>query len=194
MKRLSIPRAALLTVLSFGLGLPALGATELPVGAAPPALDFPHFPDRMHTFIWRNWTIVEPAKLAEVLGTSVENVTAIAQTMGLPPAQPIAAEQKTRVYITVIRRNWHLLPYDQLLTLLDMSADQLAHSLREDDFLIAKLGQLKPKCEPLKYAAPTEETKKRAAEIKRIVQETFGEEMSQRAEPRFAFVDQLSKA
>jgi hypothetical protein len=161
-------------------------------------LEFPHFPDRLHTFVWRNWSVAEPDQLAKVLGTSVENVQAIADSMGLPPYKSERLEargqrQEARGYITVLRRNWHLLPYDQLLTLLDMSADQLAHSLREDDFLFSKLGLLKPKCEPLKYAPPNEEAKKRAAEIKRIVQETFGDELSQPAEPRFGFVQQLSK-
>ena len=165
----------------------------LPSGSAPPALEFPHFPDRMHTFIWRNWNVVEPERLAKVLGTSAENVAAIAGSMGLSPAQPIPPEQRTRGYITVVRRNWHLLPYDQLLTLLDMSADELAKSLREDDFLFAKLGLLKPKCEPLKYAPPNEAAKKRAAEIKRVVREAFGDELARPGEPRFAFVRQLSQ-
>jgi hypothetical protein len=125
-------------------------------------LEFPHFPDRLHTFVWRNWSAVEPDRLAKVLGTSVENVQAIADSMGLPPYRPKRTEardrrQEARGYITVLRRNWHLLPYDQLLTLLDMSADQLAHSLREDDFLFSKLGLLKPKCEPLKYQTKRQE-------------------------------------
>jgi hypothetical protein len=167
--------------------------TILPVGSAPPALEFPHFPDRLHTFVWRNWSVVEPERMAKVLGTSVESVAAIADSMGLPPALPIAADQKARSYITVLRRNWHLLPYDQLLTLLDMSAEQLNQSLREDDFLFSKLGRFKPKCEPLRYASPDEAARQRATEIKRVVRETFGDELSQPAEPRFAFVAQLSK-
>ncbi len=177
--------------------LPCLTSTlraesVLPVGPAPKALDFPHFPDRVHTFIWRNWPVVEPARLAEVLGTSVENVLAVADSMGLPPARPIPPDQKTRGYITVLRRNWHLLPYEQLLTLLDMSAEQLAYSLREDDFLFITLGSLKPSCPPLRYSPPTDEARKRAAEIKGIVQRTFGDELREPGQPRFAFVQELS--
>ena len=41
---------------------------------------------------------------------------------------------KTRGYITLIRRNWHLLPYEQLLELVEMTPEQLAFTLREDDF------------------------------------------------------------
>ena len=93
--------------------------------------------------------------MAEVLGTSVENVAALAESMGLPPAGAIPREMTSRGYITILRRNWHLLPYEQLLPLVDMSAEQLAYALREDDFLWAKLGLLKPKCEPLRYVART---------------------------------------
>ncbi len=165
----------------------------LPTGRSPRALEFPHFPDRMHAFIWRNWPVVEPDRLAKVLGTSAENVLAVAKSMGLPLAQPIPPEQKTRGYITVLRRNWHLLPYEQLLSLLDMSAEQLAYSLREDDFLFIKLGSLKPSCSPLRYSPPTDDARRRAAEIKRIVQETFGAEFQKPGEPRFRFVQKLSQ-
>jgi len=165
----------------------------LPTGQPRVALDFPHFPDRVHAFIWRNWPVAEPTRLAKVLDTSVENVVAVANSMGLPPAQPIPPEQKTRGYITILRRNWHLLPYNQLLTLLDMSAEKLAYSLREDDFLFIKLGSLKPSCPPLRYSPPTEEAQKRAAEIKRTVEETFGDEMLEPGEPRFGFIRELSQ-
>jgi len=174
--------------------LGAQSASDLPSGAAPRCLEFPHFPDRMHTFVWRNWTVVDTARIAKVLGTSVENVQALAGSMGLPPASAITAEQEARSYISVIRRNWHLLPYDQLLVLLDMSADQLACALREDDFLFIKLGLLKPSCSPLAYTQPTEETRRRAAAVKQIVQETFGGEMHEPGEPRFAFIQAFNRS
>ena len=68
---------------------------------------------------------------------------------------------KQRGYITLIRRNWHLLPYDQLLELLEMTPERLAFALREDDFLWVKLGRLKPQCEPLRYRAPDEAARRR---------------------------------
>ncbi len=177
----------------LGLAAAAQGAAALPVGGAPRALDFPHFPDRLHAFVWRNWTLVEPARLAQVLGTSTENVAAIAESMGLPPPRPIPPEMRVRGYITILRRNWHLLPYDQLLTLLGMSADELAYALREDDFLFIKLGSLKPSCPPLLYAPPSDEARRRAAEIRRTVEEAFGDEIRQPGQPRFAFVQELSQ-
>jgi hypothetical protein len=164
----------------------------LPVGSAPAPLATPHFPDRTHAFIWRNWNVVEPARLARVLNTSVDNVMAAAESMGLPPAVPIPPEQKLRGYITVLRRNWHLLPYDQLLQLLELTPEQLAYALREDDFLWIKLGGLKPRCEPLRYQPPDAAIRQRAAAIKSIVQRQFGDEIRQPFESRFAFVRNLS--
>ena len=151
-----------------------------------------HFPDRLHEFVWRNWNLVEPAKLAKVVSASAQDIMAIAESMGLPPAADIPEEQRSRGYITVIRRNWHLLPYDQLLELLDMTPARLAFTLREDDGVWAKLGYLKPRCAPLRYHPPDEAVRRRAAEIKRLVEETFADEMRRPAAPRFEFVRQLS--
>ena len=54
---------------------------------------FAHFPDRAHAVVWRNWHAVEPERIANVLDTSVENVTAMADAMGLPPAIALPLEQ-----------------------------------------------------------------------------------------------------
>jgi hypothetical protein len=164
----------------------------LPVGSAPAPIAGPHFPDRVHEFVWRNWNVVEPAKLAAILATSTESVRALAASMGLPPAGAIPPEMRARGYITLIRRNWHLLPYDQLLTLLEMTPERLAFTLREDDFLWIKLGSLKPECAPLRYQAPDEAARRRAAEIRRVVETDFGDDVGGPAEPRFEFVRNLS--
>lgn len=181
-------------VVLFGWGGDGVASEAvLPVGSAPAALVSRHFPDRQHEFVWRNWNAVEPAKLAKIMGASVEDVTAMAESMGLPPAAAVPPEMLTRGYVTLIRRNWHLLPYEQLLELIGMTAEQLAFSLREDDALWIKLGMLKPKCEPLRYRAPDEATRTRAAQIKQVVTEVFGEEIGRPAEPRFHFVEELSR-
>jgi hypothetical protein len=166
----------------------------LPEGNAPSALNFPHFPDRQHAFVWRNWGLVEPARLAKVLGTSQDNVVALATSMGLPPRPAVEPEWRTRGYITVLRRNWHLLPYDQLLTLLDLPAERLEYLLREDDFLFVKLGNHKPRCDRLVYAPPDEKTSGRAAQIRRLVGDQFGGELAKAAEPRFAFLRRWSES
>jgi hypothetical protein len=160
-------------------------------GSAPVPAVSRHFPDRVHEFVWRNWSAVAPSKLAKILGASVEEVTALAESMGLPPAVTIPPEMKTRGYITLIRRNWHLLPYGQLLELVEMTPQRLAFVLREDDFLWVKLGRLKPKCAPLRYHVPDEAARRGAAGIRRVVEEDFGDEIRCPAEPRFDFVRRL---
>lgn len=165
--------------------------TVLPQGDAKAALVSRHFPDRVHEFVWRNWNVVEPARLAMILATSPDEVSALAASMGLPPPAVIPPEIKTRGYATLIRRNWHLLPYEQLLELLEMTPERLAFTLREEDFLWIKLGRLKPQCEPLRYRPPDEPARRRAAEIRRVVEEEFGDEIRKPAEPRFGFVRQL---
>jgi len=163
----------------------------LPEGGAPAALVAAYFPDRVHEFVWRNWNVVEPAKLATLLETSVENVAAMAASMGLPPAAAIPPEIKTRGYVAVLRRNWHLLPYGQLLELLEMTPERLDFCLREEDFLWIKLGSLKPKCATLRYSPPDGAARRRAAEIRRVVEKDFGEQLRLPVEPRFDFVRQL---
>ncbi len=176
-------------ILTGGVG--AAGETVLPQGSAPAALTSGHFPSRVHEFVWRNWNAAEPAKLAKILGASVQDVTALAESMGLPAIAVVPPEMMQRGYVTLIRRNWHLLPYEQLLELLDMTPERLAVMLREEDFLFIKLGSLKPACEPLRYQPPDDTALRRAAEICRVVEQDFGKEIQKTGEPRFDFVRQL---
>ena len=156
MSRLLICIAGLCVAISPLAGQGLAGETVLPQGSAPPPIADGYFPNRLYEFVWRNWDLVDPKKLAKIVDASVEDVAAIAESMGLPPAAAVSPEMTTRGYVTLIRRNWHLLPYDQLLELLEMTPEQLAFTLRKDDYLWTKLGSLKPKCEPLRYAAPDE--------------------------------------
>ena len=104
------------------------------------AIDYDYFPHRQYAFVWRNWAVVPKDKLAEILSTSVENVEALATSMGLSATQNIEPEWATsRGYITVLRRNWHLLPYEQMMQLLGVSREELRFRLIEDDFLFTKL-------------------------------------------------------
>ena len=161
----------------------------LPMGAAPNPEAMPHFPDRMHAFVWRNWNLVPLERLAEVLETSPENVATLADALGLESyKQPTWSTDQ--IYITLIRRNWHLLPYEQLLTLVEMTPERLAFALREDDFLWIKLGSLKPKCEPLRYQEPNDDTKKRVAAMKTFLKNQLDDGNFPK-ESRFAFIDAL---
>lgn len=181
-------------LLLLALSFPALAEAPLPVGANPPALEFAHFPTRMHAVVWRNWNLVETDRLAGVLETPAENVRAVAASMGLPAEVKVPANYRSRLYLSIIRRNWHLLPYEQLLTLLDMSSEQLHQTLREDDFLWIKLGSLKPKCGRVVYAPPDEVTISRCAEIKAFIAKTFPIQSDQNADPPLAFLEPLSRS
>ena len=72
-------------------------------------------------------------------------------------------------YITVIRSMWHILPYDQLLELLETDEKTLAILLREEDFLDIKLSK-KPVCEPVRMRPLTDEERERTALIKQVVE------------------------
>ncbi|MBN2296253.1 MAG: hypothetical protein JXM70_27735 [Pirellulales bacterium] len=157
---------------------------------------FSHFPDRAHAVVWRNWHAVEPERIAAVLETSVENVTAMAESMGLPPAVDIPQEQKTPGYfwMTLCRRNWHLLPIEQLAVLLDTTPEKITHFLRvEEQASWTILGGDKPECPVVKYVTPNAETQLRAAGIKAFVEKHFADELRRPGEPRFAFIHRLSQ-
>jgi hypothetical protein len=184
-----------MTAILLALPLLLVSATDepLPVGSAPVPVVFEHFPDRLHAVIWRNWRLVPTARLAEVLGATAEQLEAVAGSMGLPPAGEVDPSLSRRLYITVLRRNWHLLPYEQILPLVGMTAEELAFALREDDFLFIKLGNLKPKCEPVRYAEPSAEARAQAAWIRGVVDRDFGDAIRAPEQPRLAFVDALSR-
>lgn len=169
-------------------------AATLPEGAAPPALPCDHFPDRFHAVVWRNWQVTPAERIAHAVGTTPENVVAAGRSMGLAGPPAISDDQWRRSYITVIRRNWHLLPYDQLLALLGWTPEQMAFALQEDDFLFHKLGRLKPRCEPVRFAPPTEAVAARCRAIARELATTFGAgAVGTTDEPLFHFVEDLSK-
>ena len=170
-------------------------ADALPADGGPPALEFPHFPSRTHAFVWRNWNVVATGRIAHVLGTTPEKVAAVAASMGLPPEDASGIKMmRERGYLTIIRRNWHLLPYAQLLELLQMSPDELGYVLREDDFLYIKLGSHKPQCPPLKYAEPDAKQLERCAQIQALVTQHFGDAMKQPEDPRFSFLKLFENA
>ncbi len=180
----------ILLVLSFSIAgmLPAYTA----IHDTSPGVLYQHFPSRMHAFIWCNWESVPLDRMAMVLETTSENVREAGLSMGLPPHRKPGPEFLQRGYISLIRRNWHLISYDQILTLLDWNAEQLDQTLRDDDFLWVKVGGMKPECPPLQYISPNPKIDKRCAEIKRIVEENFGEELYKPQEERFAFIQNLS--
>lgn len=166
--------------------LPTRGAEGGPLGP-------PHFPDRLHAFVWRNWTLVPVDRIAKVAGATAQEIQDLGLSMGLPPAVAIPENAWKRSYITVIRRNWHLLPYEQLTELLGWTREQLEFTLREDDFLYIKLGSRKPPCEPIRYAAPGAGARARAREIAAILRQELPEGALADQDAPFSFVGRLSQ-
>ena len=77
------------------LGSPHLVlADELPNVSDRPPVPAAHFPDAAHAIVWRNWQLVEPRRLAAVLGTSADKVIELAESMGLP--RPIRVPREMR--------------------------------------------------------------------------------------------------
>ena len=172
----------ILSIVSYSEGLTVYPPTDkLPGQSEQVGVKVDHFPSMLHAFIWRNWGMVPVARLAEVVGTTEKNVRKIAVSMGLeakPKVDPVWVSSKG--YITLLRRNWHILPYEQILMLLNMTQEQLLWSLYEDDFLFVKLGRKKPKCERLVYQEPTKEMTIRAKEIAKLVRSNKPDKFAQR--------------
>ena len=168
--------------------LPGESGTNTPVANAV-------FPDRMSEYVWRNWFCVDKRTLAATVGAKPEELTEIAMQMGLPPDPVVEPEWKKHGYVTVLRRNWHILPYEQLMALVGWDRETFRYHLDEDDYLYVKMGALKPKCEKLTWRG---EDEKKCAESRRkiaaILKEEGIEASSAGVEPRFAFVRGLSGA
>lgn len=167
-------------------------AAAAPLAAQAPPIAEPHFPSRLCQFVWRNWELANADRIAAVLGTSPRNVLRLGAAMGLPQKRQIPGDVLRRIYVTVIRQNWHLLPDAQLTRLLGWDDARLKFTLKEDDFLDHKLGP-KPPCDPVAYAPPTPADTKRMAEMRRTVEEVFGKEIHAPGEERMAFVQALSQ-
>ncbi|MCD6596101.1 MAG: hypothetical protein J7L04_00330 [Bacteroidales bacterium] len=157
-----------------------------------PEILYKYFPSTMHAFIWRNWESVPLNRMAKVLNTTTENVLKAGRSMGLPPYLEPGPKFEKRGYISLIRRNWNLISYKQILILLDWTEEQLDQTLRDDDFLWVKVGGMEPKCPHLQYINPTPEISKRCAEIKILVENNFGKDLTKPQEERFAFIKYLS--
>jgi hypothetical protein len=156
------------------------------------AIPEPHFPSRLYCFVWHNWELANTDRMARVLGTSERNVIALGRSMGLPEKPRLEEDQLRRLYVTVIRQNWHVLPEAQLIDLLGWDKRKFDFTLKEDDFLDVKLGRNKPHCETLRYAAPSEEEKGGATAIRQTLRKVFGKALNTPGQPLFRFIDELN--
>jgi len=194
MRKKGIAFWVMLILLTFGNMISGVSFgtdfSALPAEGPAPAEPIPHFPDRQSAFIWRNWNLTPVENIAKILETTPENVTVIAESLGLPPSQPPTWSQD-QIYITLLRRNWHLLSFEQMLNFLNFTPEQLAFKLREDDFLWHKLGSTKPLCEPLVYETPTAEKMAAYQKIGKEIRAVMGDDLNLPESPRFSFIDEL---
>jgi hypothetical protein len=155
------------------------------------AVPEPHFPNRLYQFVWRNWDLANFDRMARVVQAQPAQLSEMAKAMGLPPKRQLTTDFLRRIYITVIRQNWHLLPEDQIIELLGWDANRFAFTLKEDDFLDHKLGLVKPGCDILRYSEPNAEERKKAAAIRSSLAR-WVPGVKSLGQPRFAFVEQFS--
>lgn len=145
------------------------------------------FPHTWQTVIFRNYGFVSTDKIAQTLGCDEETVRTEASRMGLDGVVYNEKWEK-RGFITIIRNNWYLLPYEQLKTLLGYDEERLEFVLYKEDFLDVKLGFFKPECPKVTYQPLTEEEKLETEEIAKKV----GGYLPKKTRP-FAFFDEASK-
>ena len=125
-------------------------------------------PTAWQTVIFYNYGYVPTERIANTLGCDSQTVCEEAKRLGLPEDDFTVDFEKSG-YLTIIRNNWRLLPYPQLLTLLDFTEDKLAYVLEKDDFLGVKLGNFKPDCPSVSYTPLTAEEMEKTALIADMV-------------------------
>lgn len=138
-----------------------------------------NLPTVWQTVILRLSSLVEPKRLAEALSTDEATIVNEAKRLGMPLTG--SKNIRERAYITVIREMWHILPKAQLLTLLDMSEARFDFILKEEDFLLVKLGYRKPECDMVSYSPLTYEELAKTEEASKIIKEYY------RPQPLFDF-------
>ena len=138
------------------------------------ALSFPHFPDALSCFIFRNWNMVSPERMAATVSAPAEGIAAVAQLLGMPLHQEEkCALWRKKGYLTIIRQNWHLLTLPQLCTLLEITEDALDFMLKNEDFLLHKLGDFKPEAPELVWRQPDADMVRRYRKIGETVKRYF---------------------
>ncbi len=130
-----------------------------------------HFPTRWQAVIFRNYGLIPTLNIANAIGADQKTVKKEAARLGLNEIE-YDPEWFSRGYATIVRANWHLLAYNDLQTLLGTSEEELAFSLKEDDFLDVKLGCFKPNVQTPRYAPLTDEEKAKTEEIGKWVKES----------------------
>ena len=138
-----------------------------------------NFPTKWQTVIFRNYGLVSNERIAKVIGCDAETVKTEAARLGIESTVFNPNWEKSG-YISIIRNNWFLLPYDQLEEILGFSEKKLDFALKEEDFLAVKLGYVKPECERVVYSPLTAEQLRLTEKIAKTVKEYDFPETSER--------------
>lgn len=158
----------------------------------PPDLDY--FPSRLHAAVFRNWDIVPHERIAAVLQTDRRTIEKTGKELGLTLPQRISAEDIHRNIENVLRRNWGVLPRNQIEQLLNYTPAQLDDFLGKEISLRALLAGQPPGLTPVKYLPPNEETKVRAQWFAAKVKGHLDAVKGTPEEPRLGYVAELCRA
>ena len=123
------------------------------------------FPANFQAVIWRNWGMVPVKNIAAALECTETQVKQSAKMLGLEADITVNPMWQSRGYLTIIRVNWHISSYEQILKLLGIDEKELAFILKEDDFMWIKMGGFKPDVEDNLYRELTESEKSAAEKI-----------------------------
>ena len=129
-------------------------------------------PQKWQTVLLRNFGLVENSLLARVLGMDEETLARETERLGIERIK-YDARWKKLGYINIIKNNWHILPYSQLLELLEMDEETLAYCLKEDDFLDIKLGAFKAEATDVKYSPLSTDEIRKTERIAEIIRSEF---------------------
>ena len=129
-------------------------------------------PTKWQTVILRNYGLVKTENIAKVLKCTSKRVEIEASRLGIENIQ-YNSLWREKSYLTIIRNNWNLLNYEQLLVLLEMSEEELSYNLDNNDFLGVKLGGFKPEEKFIFYKKLSKEELKETHKIKRIVSKHY---------------------
>lgn len=129
-------------------------------------------PAKWQTVILRNYGLVKTNLIAKVLKCTTKRVDIEAARLGIEQIR-YKMVWREKSYITIIRNNWNLLNYEQLLTLLDMSEEELTYNLDNNDFLGIKLGNFKPEADFVYYQKLSKEEIKQTHKIQKILKKYF---------------------
>ena len=126
-----------------------------------------NFPTVWQAVIFRNYGIVSNRKIAETIECDEQTVETEALRLGLEKTEYDEKWARSG-YITIIRNNWFLLPYEQLMKILDFTEEKLEFCLKEEDFLSAKLGK-KPQVSKVVYEPLNKEQITQTEELASVV-------------------------